>query len=78
MEVRKNPRHYGEELKRSIVAEILNTGASVSSIAQLHGITASQIYKWKKVYSSEVNFVPISVTKDKPSPPSITCEHISG
>jgi len=62
-EVQKQSGNIDDNFKRRIVAEIINTGTSAASIARRHNIKASRVYKWKKIYGSEVGFVPVSVTK---------------
>ena len=48
---RRGPyRHYPLALKRSIVEESLQPGASVARIARKHGINANQVFLWRKVY----------------------------
>ena len=36
--------------RRDIVEETLPAGASVSVIARGHGVTANQVYRWRKLY----------------------------
>lgn len=62
-EAEKKTRDLNEDFRRKIVAELLRTGASAASIARRDNINVNQIYKWKKLYESEVDFVPVSVTK---------------
>jgi transposase-like protein len=66
-EVQKQRRDLGDDFKRKIVAEILNTGVTAASIARRHNIKVSRIYKWKKIYGSEIGFMPISVVNSAPS-----------
>lgn len=43
-------RHYPPALKRSIVEETLQSGASVARVARKHGINANQVFLWRKAY----------------------------
>jgi transposase len=36
--------------RRLIVEETLQAGASVARVAQKHGINASQIFQWRRLY----------------------------
>jgi transposase len=48
---RRGPyRHHDPALKRSIVEETLQPGASVARIARKHGINANQVFLWRKAY----------------------------
>jgi len=41
-------RHHPLALKRSIVAETLQPGASVARIARQHRINANEVFLWRK------------------------------
>jgi len=43
-------RHHPPALKRLIVEETLQPGASVARIARQHGINANQVFLWRKAY----------------------------
>ncbi len=43
-------RHHELALKRLIVEETLQPGASVARIARKHGINANQVFLWRKAY----------------------------
>ena len=48
---RRGPyRHHPLALKRAIVEETLQPGASVAQIARKHGINANQVFLWRKTY----------------------------
>jgi transposase len=48
---RRGPyRHHLPALKRSIVEETLQPGASVARIARKYGINANQLFLWRKAY----------------------------
>ena len=61
-------RHHPLALKRSIVAETLQPGASVARIARQHGINANQVFLWRKAYregllpESGSALLPVTVT----------------
>ncbi len=61
-------RHHPLALKRSIVAETLQPGASVARIARKHGINANQVFLWRKAYregllpESGSALLPVTVT----------------
>ncbi len=42
-------RRWSVEEKRRIVAESLNSGLSVSAVAQRHGLRPNQLFKWRKL-----------------------------
>ncbi|RRH68348.1 transposase [Falsigemmobacter faecalis] len=44
---RRRNRRWPDEVKARIVAETLLPGASVSSVARRHGITANHISSWR-------------------------------
>ena len=43
-------RHHPLALKRSIVEETLQPGASVARIDRQHGINANHVFLWRKAY----------------------------
>ena len=61
-------RHYPPALKRWIVEETLQPGASVARIARKHGINANQVFLWRKAYregllpESGSALLPVTVT----------------
>ena len=72
-EAKKNTRRrYGAELKRQILAECAEPGASVASVAMAHGINANVVHKWRRLASGPLPavaapaFLPVSL-------PSATC-----
>jgi transposase len=44
---RPKRREWSEALKRRIVAETLEPGASVSIVARRHDVNANQVFKWR-------------------------------
>lgn len=45
---RRRKRDHSPELKRELVRQCLLPGASVSSIAMVHGINANLVFKWRR------------------------------
>ena len=60
-------RHHPLALKRSIVEETLQPGASVARIARQHGINANQVFLWRKAYrealllDSKPTLLPVTI-----------------
>ena len=46
-------RQWPEALKRRIVAETLEPGASVSIVARRHDVNANQLFKWRREMETE-------------------------
>jgi transposase len=73
-------RRWSVEEKLRIVAESFAGGASVSVVAQRHGLRSNQLFKWRKLaregvlgpFPADMPFVPVRVTGDEalPSLPS--------
>ena len=60
--------------KQEIVAETLEPGASVSAVAQRHGMHPSQLFAWRKaardgrlVEESSIEFTPVVVAAEPPT-----------
>lgn len=45
---RRRRRDHSPELKRELVRQCVQPGASVSSIAMAHGINANLVFKWRR------------------------------
>src|SRR5690606_5927096 len=45
-------RHWPEALKRRIVAETCEPGASVSVVARRYDVNANQLFKWRRQYEA--------------------------
>jgi transposase len=72
-------RDHSPELKRELVRQCLQPGASVSSIAMAHGINANLVFKWRREHlaalaasagSSEAStpaLLPITLASPTPS-----------
>jgi transposase len=62
--------------KQEIVAETLEPGASVSAVAQRHGMHPSQLFAWRKaardgrlVDEKSIEFAPVIVAPERAMPP---------
>jgi transposase len=69
---------YSDAFKTQIVAETRSAGSSIVQIAELHGVTTSQIYGWRQDkrfqgVDADASNVPgfVAVEVD-PSPPSLS------
>ena len=70
-------RLWTADEKRRIVEQTLSSDLSVASIARQHGVTANQVFYWRKLYragqlaaneqSDVVRFLPVSVAEDVPA-----------
>ncbi len=62
--------------KRRIVEETLAPGASVARVARAHGINASQVFGWRRLYLAGrlgeqkpgIKLLPVRVSKSKSAP----------
>ncbi|MGE5270073.1 MAG: IS66-like element accessory protein TnpA [Thiohalocapsa sp.] len=50
---RRKRRPWSEAVKRRIVAETLEPGASVSIVARRHDVNANQVFKWRRELAQE-------------------------
>lgn len=65
-------RRWSVEEKLRIIAESLAGGASVSLMAQRHGLRSNQLFKWRKLaregafgaFAGDACFVPVRVAED--------------
>ena len=68
-------RRWPEALKRQLVAETLEPGASVSIVARRHDINANQLFKWRHELGSatggEPSLVPVAVMPEAVTGPVI-------
>ena len=80
-------RHHPPVLKRSIVEETLQPGASVARIARQHGVNANQVFLWRKAYREgllpeskptllPVTIAPSMITHQRPGPAPGGPDHI--
>ncbi len=74
-------RRWPEALKRRLVAETLEPGASVSIVARRHDINANQLFKWRHELAaapgSEVSLVPVAVVPEVAAGPVIEARPVS-
>ena len=72
-------RQWSAGLKRRIVAETLEPGASVSIVARRHDVNANQVFRWRRALALEppaaaqrVAMLPVEIapTVNKPRPRS--------
>lgn len=71
-------RRWSVEEKLRIVIESLRAGASVSLVAQRHGLRSNQLFKWRKMaregafgpFPADPSFVPVRIIGDD-APPSL-------
>jgi transposase len=70
-------RRWPDALKRRLVAETLEPGASVSIVARRHDVNANQLFKWRRELASmprtDTKLVPVAVVPEPatdPAPPS--------
>ena len=66
-------RQYSDALKRQMVAETLEPGASVSSVARRHDVNSNQLFRWRRqllpktaIESSVMVPVEIGADGDRP------------
>src|SRR6266508_3589149 len=67
-------RAWSEALKRQMVAETLEPGASVSIVARRHDVNTNQLFKWRRELLPkavpavvEVNtMVPVEIVPERP------------
>src|SRR5512144_774685 len=65
-------RRWSVEEKLRMIAESLAGGASVSLVAQRHGLRSNQLFKWRKLaregafgaFAGDACFVPVRVAED--------------
>ena len=70
--VRRRRRLWSDEEKRRIVAETLEPGASVSTIARRHDLNANMLFTWRRQIGAAptfpaggaVTFVPAAITAE--------------
>ena len=62
-------RRWRDALKRRIVAETLEPGASVSVVARRHDVNANQVFKWRRglaAAAGDAGLVPVRVAPASP------------
>ena len=66
---RTKRRQYSEALKRQMVAETLEPGASVSIVARRHDVNSNQLFRWRrqllpKAVVESGAMVPVEIAPD--------------
>ena len=66
-------REYSEALKRQMVAETLEPGASVSIVARRHDVNSNQLFRWRrqllpKAAVESGAMVPVAIAPDDDRP----------
>jgi transposase len=68
-------RRWPDALKRQLVAETLEPGASVSIVARRHDVNANQLSKWRHELASPprigTKLVPVAVVQDPAAAPAL-------
>jgi len=74
-------RRHGSELKKAVLAECAEPGASVASVALKHGLNANLVHKWRRLASRctsasaadvpALQFVPVAMPQ-----PAEPCQDI--
>ena len=67
-------REWPESLKRQMVAETLEPGASVSIVARRHDVNTNQLFKWRRELLPKAvpavveggSMVPVEIVTDRP------------
>src|SRR3977135_69416 len=70
-------REYSEALKRQMVAETLEPGASVSIVARRHDVNSNQLFRWRrqllpKAVVESGAMVPVEIAPDEGGRPRRT------
>ena len=73
---RPKRRLWTEALKRQIVAETIERGASVSIVARRHDVNANQLFKWRREMAPEkpavaeqsVTMLPVQIVPEPSEP----------
>lgn len=73
-EVRRR-RRYGEDVRRQVMAECEEPGASVAKVAMAHGINANVVHRWRQLAREGTQataakpreFVPVTVAPLAPT-----------
>ena len=69
-------REYSEALKRQMVAETLEPGASVSIVARRHDVNSNQLFRWRRQLLPKAveggAMVPVEIAPDEGGRPRRT------
>lgn len=80
---RARRRRHGAELKRRVLAECAEPGASVAAVALAHGLNANLVHKWRRGVTGELQaaaqqagdvFVPVALAPAAAAPAEIRIE----
>ena len=77
---RRIRRSFSEELKRGMVAECAELGASVSAVARKHDVKANLLFSWCRQFSpqpprpSALGLIPITMAEETPRATSAPVE----
>jgi transposase len=69
---RRRRRSYSEELKRRMVAECAEPGASVSLVARKYDVNANLLFSWRRQFALRtppppaLDLIPIGVVEEAP------------
>ena len=74
-------RQYSDALKRQMVAETLEPGASVSIVARRHDVNSNQLFRWRrqllpKAVIERGTMVPVEIAADDGRPPRTDRESV--
>jgi transposase len=68
-------RRWPDALKRQLVAETHEPGASVSIVARRHDVNANQLFKWRRELASvpciDTKLVPVAVVQEPAADPAL-------
>jgi transposase len=73
----RSRRRHGAELKKIVLAECAEPGASVASVALKHGLNTNLVHKWRRLALAaqpavtavaSAQFVPIPLPQPQPAP----------
>lgn len=74
---RERRRRWSDEEKAEIIAESFRPGVSVSWVARRHGVSASQLFNWRKAARLEKaliapppDLIPIVISAARSEPPT--------
>jgi transposase len=79
-------RSYSVEWKRRVVLKTLLPGASVSRVAQAHGVNTNQVFSWRRLHErgllagreqSGTRFLPVAISDPTPLPASAAMRNAS-
>ncbi|MFO1039731.1 MAG: transposase [Geminicoccaceae bacterium] len=68
-------RRWSDALKRQLVAETLEPGASVSVVARRHDVNANQLFRWRRALAEmpcpDTRLVPVAVVEEGAANPAL-------